>query len=1197
MNNTNQFQDGFSEEVWATTYKDHNDVSLSDSLRRVAKTIASVEVESKRAEWEEKFFDMLTDFKGVSGGRILSNAGTEWQNTSFMNCFVGPLPDQDLDSINGIFKVLVDQANTLKSEGGWGMDFSWIRPRGAFIGGVGVESPGAVKFMELFDKSSEIVTAGSGKKSTNKKAKGKIRKGAMMGVLCCSHPDIVEFITAKQTQGRLSKFNMSVNCTDEFMSLVVSGEDADWPLEFPDTTHSQYKAEWQGDLKAWKAKGYPVQLYDTVKVQWLWNLIMESTYNRAEPGVLFLDRANAYNPLSYGETILATNPSMPAGTLVHTTSGIFPIEKLEGKDFQVKSMDGTVAAAKCFLSGESEPVLEFNIGSLKNLRSTKQHRWPVYDKRMNRVYKVDAADLKVGDLIPMNRNERIGINGDTTLTRDEGLFVGYLVGDGWYNTVASAGNDTLKGGITFNKSDLFMAEKIKAIAESLSGKTYKLAERESEYNFQFGDAEFSDKLRNRYKLEEGSKDIPQSVWEGNDEYLEGFIDGLLSTDGHVYNKESHQSIQLTTSRESLAMGFAKLLSFAGISANITASSTKEVEFPNGKDYDKEYFRWDVKVTGNNLVNFCNVFDITHPEKKEKLASTVAYVIKNTRAQVSSKYVCIKSVKEIEPQKVWDISVYHDQHVFPSEWCYTGNCGEQTLAPGGVCCLGTINLTQFVTDTGFDLEKLKKYVGYMVRFLDNVSEKSDAPLPEYKASMLNKRRIGAGVMGWGSALFMLKVRFGSKEAEVLREQVMSTYARAAYEASIDLAVEKGMFLLCDPDKHAQALFVQNLGLSPEYMHKLRTTGIRNSSVMSQQPNGNTSILANIVSGGIEPVFMPEYIRTVIVSVVPDHIKEVTPRYYEGAFEETSMFKFVKEGDEDILRGVDEFGTVFKIDRSRGLTKEVLCEDYGVRYLKAKGQWDAKADWASTTTNLSVQDHVNDLKGFARWTDSACSKTANIPNDYPYEDFKTLYTEVYKTGYIKGFTTYRAGTMTSVLSAKEEDGFDDEEIIVDDVKLPDSLPAQLKTLRAEGRKWYLTVIQNESQTRPVALFVQTNAHEKSITANTAVENLIGLARAKGVAERHIQDVETKMSSDTNASKICRTISLCLRHGVNIKSIVAKLDKTDCLVGSFVFHVRKFLASLIKDGELVADEKCLECGSPNVVYQEGCKVCKNCGSSKCG
>jgi len=325
----NEFQDPFSEEIWRTTYKDHKDETLSDTFRRVAKNIASAEkTPEKQAEWEEKFYDMLSDFKTVAGGRIQANAGTEWKKTTYMNCYVGPLPEHDLDSIEGIYAVLKDQANTLKSEGGWGMNFSWIRPRTSFIAGVGVESPGSVRFMELFDKSSEIVTAGSGKQNTNKKSKGKIRKGAQMGVMDVWHPDVIEFITAKQTPGRLTKFNVSVNCTDEFMSRVNDIKSLEeslvetfdpntpkvildldkWDLVFPDTTHDKYKSEWDGNLILWKSKGYPVIVYQTVSVKWLWNLIMESTYNRSEPGVLFLDRANYFNPLNYAENIKATNP-------------------------------------------------------------------------------------------------------------------------------------------------------------------------------------------------------------------------------------------------------------------------------------------------------------------------------------------------------------------------------------------------------------------------------------------------------------------------------------------------------------------------------------------------------------------------------------------------------------------------------------------------------------------------------------------------------------------------------------------------------------------------------------------------------------------------------------------------------------------------------------------------------------------------
>lgn len=853
--NPTTFQDSFSEEVWSSTYKDYKDGNINETLYRVAKAAASVEeTEELRTEWTEKFYDMLSEFKTTAGGRIYANAGTEWKGTTLMNCYVSPRVKHDVDSLDGILTHLRNQAQTLKSEGGWGENFSYIRPRGAFIHGIGVETPGAVKYMEWFDKGSEIITSGSGKKSANKKAKGKIRKGAMMGVLDVWHPDIIEFITAKQQPGRLTKFNVSVNCTDDFMNRVakvlalkelekcdaLEVELADkWDLRFPDTTFKKYKAEWDGNIKAWEAKGYPIIVYKTISALWLWNLIMESTYNRAEPGVLFLDRANYFAPLSYAETIQATNP----------------------------------------------------------------------------------------------------------------------------------------------------------------------------------------------------------------------------------------------------------------------------------------------------------------------------------------------------------------------------CGEQTLASGGVCNLGSINLTQFLNKprNGFDLEKIKKYTRYMVRFLDDINDLSDAPLPEYVYSMKNKRRIGVGILGWGSALFMLKTRFGSEQAATLRDQVMSTIAREAYMASIDLAVEKGMFSLCEPSKHAVGPFVVGLELSEDYMDKLRNTGIRNSSLLSIQPTGNTSILANVVSGGLEPIFMPEYVRTVIVNTMPDHIASVTPKWFEGEWRETEMFKKTKEGDEEILRGTDSTGIVYKIDKNRGLTKEVLCEDYGVRFLKKLGEWDPTAEWAVTTTNMAVEDHVSDLIGFARWVDSAMSKTVNVPNNYPFEKFNNIYLDAFKSGYVKGVTTYRSGTMTTVLSAKEEKNADasDEEIIKEDVKLPDSAPATMKTLRAEGRKYYVTVVYHEDNAhRPFALFVKSNHHESNTTTSDAVDVLLKLARKKRIPKKHIEDVESKIDSDNNANKVARTISLLLRHGVLIKNIVAAMDRVeDVFVGSFIFQIKKFLAAYIKDGDKVEDEKCMECGSINVVYQEGCKKCVSCGSSKCG
>ena len=254
----NIFQDSFSEEIWANTYKDKNDNTVDDTFKRVAYGIAAAEKnKSLQQEWGEKFHDMLSDFNSTAGGRIYSNAGTNWNGTTLMNCFAGPRLTQNIDSLDGIYKHLTSQAQTLKSEGGWGDNFSYIRPRGSFIHGIGVESPGAVKYMELFDRSSDIITSGSGKEIKHKQGKQKIRKGAMMGVMDCWHPDIIEFISAKQQPGRLTKFNISVNCTDPFMEKVlkvidmkdkkmpkeeIEKEDA-WDLKFPDTTFKKYKAE------------------------------------------------------------------------------------------------------------------------------------------------------------------------------------------------------------------------------------------------------------------------------------------------------------------------------------------------------------------------------------------------------------------------------------------------------------------------------------------------------------------------------------------------------------------------------------------------------------------------------------------------------------------------------------------------------------------------------------------------------------------------------------------------------------------------------------------------------------------------------------------------------------------------------------------------------------------------------------------
>jgi ribonucleoside-diphosphate reductase alpha chain len=355
------FEDPFSKELWESTYKYHEDGDVNDTFHRMAVYAAQAEkTDELKSIWAMRFENLFKDFKGVAGGRIIANAGTEFKGTTMMNCFVSPRANYDIDSIENIIKHALNCSLTLKSEGGWGSDFSWIRPRTSFIHGVGVESPGAVKFMEIFDKVSDVVTSGSGKKKVNAKGKNKIRKGAMMGVIHCAHPDVEEFIRAKQQPGRLSKFNVSVNCSDEFIQKVIkvkelkesgtSKEEVEredkWELWFPDTQCAQYKTLWTGDFKEWKERGFPRKVYKTVSALGLWDTIMESTFNRAEPGVLYLDRANYFNPYNYGETIYATNPCVTGDTLVTLRSG---------EEIAIKEL------IERYKKGENFEVLSYNI--------------------------------------------------------------------------------------------------------------------------------------------------------------------------------------------------------------------------------------------------------------------------------------------------------------------------------------------------------------------------------------------------------------------------------------------------------------------------------------------------------------------------------------------------------------------------------------------------------------------------------------------------------------------------------------------------------------------------------------------------------------------------------------------------------------------------------------------------------------------
>ena len=259
-----------SQQIWDMKYRFKSadgeaiDKTIDDTFHRVGTALAQAETSPE--DYADEFYEVLRDFRFLPAGRIMSGAGTERDVTLF-NCFVmGDVPDD----MSGIFESLREAALTMQQGGGIGYDFSTLRPKGAAVKGVGADASGPLSFMDVWDAMCRtIMSAGS-------------RRGAMMAVMRCDHPDIENFIEAKQEPGRLRMFNLSVLVSDDFMQAVK--EDATWELVFNGT------------------------VYNSLPARELWEKIMRATFAYAEPGVIFIDRINRLNPISYCETIHGTNP-------------------------------------------------------------------------------------------------------------------------------------------------------------------------------------------------------------------------------------------------------------------------------------------------------------------------------------------------------------------------------------------------------------------------------------------------------------------------------------------------------------------------------------------------------------------------------------------------------------------------------------------------------------------------------------------------------------------------------------------------------------------------------------------------------------------------------------------------------------------------------------------------------------------------
>ncbi|MEK9178401.1 MAG: adenosylcobalamin-dependent ribonucleoside-diphosphate reductase [Patescibacteria group bacterium] len=409
--------DGVRQKVFLDRYslKDKKGSPLEktpeEMWRRVASGIAQKEKPRLRKTWERKFYDVMSGFKFLPGGRILAGAGTGYDVTYF-NCFVIPSPKDSRDGILENLKIMIE---IMARGGGVGINLSSLRPKGSRVKKVNGFSSGPMNWAELYSLATKDIVQQGGS-----------RRGALMLMLHDWHPDIEEFITVKEDLRRINGANLSVCVSDDFMEAVK--KDADWNLEFPDLDDPKYDKKWNGDLKDWKKLGGKVEIRKTVKAKYLWDLICTAAWKSAEPGLHFLDRSNKRSNTWYFEKLIATNPcgEQPLGPWAVCNLGAMNLSAyVKGGKFDFENFGKDVRTAIRFMDNVIDDTFYFyddNEKCAKDIRRTGLGILGLADAliKMKLRYGSDEANAVLKEIFATLRDKAYDVSAD--LAKEKGAF-------------------------------------------------------------------------------------------------------------------------------------------------------------------------------------------------------------------------------------------------------------------------------------------------------------------------------------------------------------------------------------------------------------------------------------------------------------------------------------------------------------------------------------------------------------------------------------------------------------------------------------------------------------------------------------------------------------------------------------------------------------------------------------------------------
>ncbi len=1014
------FQDA-SMDIWDTKYRLKTkdgaaiDANIDETYQRVARALSEVEKGKNKQEQYYKEFLWALRQGAIPAGRIVSNAGALEHKpaTSTINCTVSGTITDSMDDILG----KVHEAGlTLKAGCGIGYEFSTLRPKNAYVSGAGAYTSGPLSFMDIYDKMCFTVSSAGG------------RRGAQMATFDIGHPDVVEFIRAKREDGRLRQFNLSLLITTEFVEAVKN--DQPWRLSFP-VTEKEARLD-QIDLNdssqiIWRefpsTENYIVnndglvacRITKTMPAQRLWDIIMSSTYDYAEPGFILIDKVNEMNNNWFCEKIRATNPCVTGDTWIQTEQGPRQVNTILGQQINVL-VDGQLhqSGTNGFFKTATKEVVRLRTKEGYSLRLTNDHqvrKITSLDRYNLETEWCAAGQLHADDQVLLN-NHRQHTHWNGKYTENQGYLIGLLIGDGtlkedkavlsvWKSEqVINSDINTLNTGV-----DAIMDKVMLAAAEFNTRSDFKgWSEIVGRNEFRLSFAELKT-LAEELGMSPGNKCISAQLETASSDFYRGFLQGFFDADGSVQGSQTKGvSIRLAQSDLPRLEAVQRMLLRLGITSTLYRNRRQAgiTKLPDGKGGVADYKispQHELVISGDNLAVYQELINFTDSNKAAQLEAA----FKNYHRSLNRERF-VATIESITPdghEDVFDIQI-PGINTFDANGLHAHNCGEQPLPPYGSCLLGSINLTRFVkkpftADAHFDWDSYRKTIRIFTRMLDNVVEINGLPLPQQRDEIFSKRRHGMGYLGLGSTVTMLGMKYGDESSLQFTEEVTKILAVEGWKAGLSLAKEKGPAPIMDqvftvtgemlhkrpemladgykigdqlPGKllHAKySRYMQQLAhVDPELVKELIETGARFTHHSSIAPTGTISLsLANNASNGIEPSFAHHYSRNVI-------------RAGKKSKEKIDVFSFELLAYREM---VNPQAMPYSDDPALQLPDYFIAAD-----------------------NVTPKQHVDIQAAAQKWIDSSISKTANVPTDYPYEDFKSIYEYAYDKG-LKGCTTFR------------------------------------------------------------------------------------------------------------------------------------------------------------------------------------------------